>query len=585
MNHMLAYSVIGIYLLLLIVVGMVMQRFNSDSSDYFRSGCRGTWWLVGSSAFMGAFSAWTFSGAAGAAYESGWSVAVVYLANSAGFAINALWLAPWFRQMRAITVPQVIEQRFGRVTQQFYAWINVVLGLIYAALWLYGLAIFVSAVFGLPIQGVVIGVGLVVLIYSVIGGSWAVMSNDFLQTIILIPITLLVAYLALDAIGGLSSFWDQSMHGEHAAEFAVINTPQQFDGRYTLIWAIAMFIKNVIGYNTINSSVRYFSVKDGREARKAAWLGCGLMTIGAVIWMIPPMVGRLLYAQQIGSVEIAKPAESAYAVVSMQLLPPALVGLMVVAIFAATMSSMDTGLNRNAAIFTKDIYPRLCKLIGRVPAEGKALMRRGQLFSMIFGVLIVLLTLYFVSRDGQGVFEYMLTLGAVLALPLAVPMLLAMFIRKTPGWAAIFSVAMAAIPSAIGLMMQWPFEAKVLWNVGIGATAYLLTMPFWRFEKPAYQQQVGDFFEQMHRPIDFEKEVGKANDLKQLAIIGRFALIGGLLILLLLLIPQSIRDRLCVLFVSGFVTGVGGLLIMASRRSVEVQRPVSIKQDVSNECA
>ncbi|HAI11983.1 MAG TPA: hypothetical protein DCM28_09785, partial [Phycisphaerales bacterium] len=198
--------------------------------------------------------------------------------------------------MRAITVPQVIEQRFGRVTQQFYAWINVVLGLIYAALWLYGLAIFVSAVFGLPIQGVVIGVGLVVLIYSVIGGSWAVMSNDFLQTIILIPITLLVAYLALDAIGGLSSFWDQSMHGEHAAEFAVINTPQQFDGRYTLIWAIAMFIKNVIGYNTINSSVRYFSVKDGREARKAAWLGCGLMTIGAVIWMIPPMVGRLLYA-------------------------------------------------------------------------------------------------------------------------------------------------------------------------------------------------------------------------------------------------------------------------------------------------
>ncbi|MFG0247412.1 MAG: sodium:solute symporter, partial [Phycisphaeraceae bacterium JB051] len=227
MNHLLAYSVIGIYLVLLMVVGVVMQRFNRDSSDYFRSGCKGTWWLVGSSAFMGAFSAWTFSGASGAAYESGWSVAVVYLANAAGFAVNAIWLAPWFRQMRAITVPQVIEQRFGRVTQQFYAWINVVLGLLYAALWLYGLAIFVSAVFGLPIRGVVIAVGLAVLTYAVLGGSWAVMSNDFLQTLILVPITLLVAYLSLEAVGGVDVFWQRCTTGEYAGDFALFNDPQQ----------------------------------------------------------------------------------------------------------------------------------------------------------------------------------------------------------------------------------------------------------------------------------------------------------------------------------------------------------------------
>jgi SSS family transporter len=573
MDHRLAYLVVGIYLLLMIGVGLVMRHLNKDDSDYFRSGCKGTWWLVGSSAFMGAFSAWTFSGAAGSAFEAGWSVAGIYLANTVGFILNALWLAPMFRQMRAITVPQVIRQRFSPTTQQFYAWINVVLGVIYSALWLYGLAIFVAASFGFDIEVVVIVVGLVVLIYSVTGGSWAVMSSDFLQALVLIPITLLMAYLSLRAVGGWSGFLEQTQRPELAGDFHLINPdPTRFSGQYTAMWMVAMLLKNVIGYNTINSSVRYFSVKDGKEASKAAWLGAVLMTAGAVIWIIPPMVGRMLFADEINAMAIAKPAESAYAIVSLKLLPPALVGLMVVAMLAATMSSMDQGLNRNAAIFTRDIYPMFCRLLGRRPVEGKALMRRGQFFSLMFGIIIILITLYFTQREGEGVFEHMLTLGAVLALPLSVPMLLAIFIKRAPSWAAIASVAVASVPSAIGLLNHWPFQQQVFVNLAVGAGTYLLTMPWWRYEKPAYRAQVEAFFEQMHRPVDFAREVGPGNDLHQLTIIGRFAVGLGLLIALLLFIPgQSLTDRLSELFVSGFVASIGGLLMLGGRR-----RPVAV---------
>ncbi|MCC6682958.1 MAG: hypothetical protein IT445_18825 [Phycisphaeraceae bacterium] len=560
------YIVIAIYMLLMVMVGLIMRRLNSNISDYFRSACKGTWWLVGASTFMSAFSALTFSAAAGVAFESGWSISIVYISASIGFIINAIWLAPKFRQMRAITGAHVIEDRFGRLTQQFYAWTGVFLGVMYAALFLYGLSIFISTVFGLPITMVVVVIGLVVLLYSVTGGSWAVMSTDFLQALILIPITLLMAYLALKAVGGWNAFLDRTTEPGLAEDFAMFCSPDRFGGRYTLLWSAAMLIERLIGYNTLHSSARYFAVKDGWEARKAAWLGAALMAGGAVIWLIPPMVGRMLYENQILAMPLAKPAESAYAVVCMQLLPKSLIGIMVVAIMASTMSSMDTGLNRNAALFTRDIYPMICKWMGTKPAEGQALLRRGQAFSLVLGLIIIFISLYCVSQEGLGVFEQTQTVSAAIGAPMAIPMLFAVFIRRAPWWSAIFSFACALVPSSIGVMLGWSYTRMVFWNVSIGTAGFLVTMPFWRYASTAYRAKVEAFFEQMYRPVDFLREVGVGNDPQQLAVMGRFALGIGVLIALLALISQNGHDRLCVLFVACFGVCVGSLLIYAGRR-------------------
>ena len=573
------YVVIGCYLAVLVGVGMVFRRFNENVSDYFRNGCKGTWWLVGSSAFMTAFSAWTFSGAAGAAYEAGWSVLVIYLANSVGFAINGLFLAKWFRQIRAITGPEVIRLRFGISTQQFYAWMSFVMQTLYSSLHLLGLAIFCSAVFGYKIEQVIVVVGAVVLIYSLIGGSWAVTATDFLQTLILIPITILVGVLCLVKLGGVGALFQGIQNMGLSSAYGVFNTPDQFPLRaYTYAWAIAMLLKNVIGYNTLTSAQRYFLVKDGREAQKAAWLGFVLMTAGAFIWFIPPMTARLLFHAEVMAVDIPKAAEAAYAIASLNVLPLGMTGLMVVAMFAATMSSMDSGLNRNAAIFTNDIYPTLCRLFGRTAMQGKSLMRLGQVFSAVFGVCIVSIATYFANTEGRGVFEHMLNIGALLALPMAVPALMGLFIRTSPSWAAIVTVCVTLIPSAIGFFSAelfgetWSFQQKVFINLAVGIVVYLLTMPFWNHMPEVYKRQAQEFFDRMLTPVDFEKEIGIPNDLRQLKIIGSFAAVIGGVICTLVLLPNPLVGRLGILFVGGFVLGVGGVFVWLGKRS-ELEAP------------
>ncbi|MEM7627155.1 MAG: hypothetical protein AAF333_16275 [Planctomycetota bacterium] len=584
------YIVIFVYLALLIAIGAVVKRFNKDDSDYFRNGCKGTWWLVGASAFMVQFSAWTFTGAAGAAYEAGWSVMVIFLANAAGYLVAGVLFAPWFRQLRVVTVPEAIRARFGPATQQLYAWIFVVLGLAYASLWLFGLGIFCAAVFNFEtltgdryeLEVIVIAIGLIVLIYSTAGGSWAVMATDFLQTLILIPITILMAYLCLRELGGVTGLFGQIEAKGLKADYALVNEPGRFTGKntYTWVWASAIFLAQIIKMNTVMASQRYYAVKTGLDARKAALLAGLLMVMGSLIWFIPPMAGRLLFEADVMGVlglDESKRKEASYAITSLKLLPTGMTGLMVVAMLSATMSSMDSGLNKNAAMLVRDIIPGLARAFGIKMDPDKPRLRMAQLASFGFGLCIIGLTLYFVVQGGKGVFELMLDIGAMLALPMAVPMLLALLIRRAPGWSAIASIVVGFSVSAVGFYSeelfgkQWPFATVVFANTAAGLVGFLATIPFWSTASAAYRSQVDDFFAKMHKPIDFATEVGEGNDLSQLKIMGTFAVTIGLFICFLVVLPNEFSGRLGILFVGGFVAVVGLLLIVAGRRNPAVK--------------
>jgi Na+/proline symporter len=404
------------------------------------------------------------------------------------------------------------------------------------------------------------------------------MGTDFIQGLILVPVTIFVCILCLVEIGGIGQLFQMIKDQGLADDFQMFNT-DQFAGRvsdFTWAWAIAMFLKNVPGQLSLITAVRYFAVKDGREARKAAFLDCGLSIMGLLFWFIPPITARLLFESEVMSMDLANPAESAYAVAAMQLLPAGMAGLMVVAMLAATMSNLDTGLNRNAAIFTMNIYPLFCRLTGFTPLTGKALMRLGQAWTLMLGGTIILIAIYLSRQEGKGVFDFMLEVGAVLGMPMAVPMLLGLLIKKVPSWAALMSIAVTAIPSSMAALSgrapwlaewlpflsdSWKFQYIVFINGSVSVTTFLICLLFWKTTSPAYREKVDTFFRIMNTPVNFEEEVGQANDAQQLTIIGSFLMVigGGILLLMTIDNPWTLQGRLGILILGGFIFGLGFL--------------------------
>src|SRR3569623_335381 len=198
------YIVIFCYILLMIGIGLYEMRFNRSASEYFRGGSRIPWLVAGLSTFMSGFSAWTFTGGAGVAYNSGVVVIWLYMGACLSYLLGFPVFASRWRRTRITTVMEYLSDHFGPMTHQIFSWATIVFQLFTSAAMLYGLSLFVSTACQFSVAATVLITGGVILFYSVLGGHWAVVVADFLQASILLPICLILAAAALIQVGGLS---------------------------------------------------------------------------------------------------------------------------------------------------------------------------------------------------------------------------------------------------------------------------------------------------------------------------------------------------------------------------------------------
>ncbi len=570
------YTTLVVYLGVLLALGMLFARFNKNLSDFARGGGRGTWWLVGSSILMSAISAFTFTGNASAAYEAGPSLLVIYLANCCGFAVGGLWLGPWLRQTRAYTTADVIRGRFGTPVEQLFAYTGLFLGPITAAIQLYALSLFVGTILGLPLVPLLVVIGAIVTFYSTTGGKWAVMATDLVQATVMIAITALVCFLALRAVGGPGEFFRHFSDPGIAEDFRFINEPGTFPGdRFTWKWAIVVFFMQINTQISLSASGRYIAARDGHEASRAAWFGLILMMMGSAVWFLPPMVTRFLYESELLTTGTANPAESAYAFIAMKLLPNGMTGLLIAAMFAATMSSMDTGLNNQVGILVRNIIPRLRGVLGfKKDLEPKTEIRICHLASLCLGALVIAFGILFILQDKVALFDAFLTIGSVVGIPMGFPLLVGLWVKRLPKWGYFPIFSACLLPSLWSFLdttlngSTWTVQDRTLWIFvfGIGASAFCRLWVALRKE----EQSVGvsKFYERMREPIDFEKEIGRSPvDYEQYFVLSKAVLVTGLLALLLVLVPNPLFGRLCILAVSAFILGIGILLGYGGRRA------------------
>jgi SSS family solute:Na+ symporter len=576
------YLVIGLYFVLILAIGVVFSRMASKStSDYFRGGGRMLWWMVGSTAFMAQFSAVTFTGAAGKAFNDGFAICAVYIGNTFAFYCGYLFFAHRFRQMRVDTPTEAIKRRFGSQNELFFSWALIVFSFINAGVWLNALGVFTSAVFDADIFLTIIGIGFTVVFVSVLSGAWGVVASDFVQTLVVAVVSVATAIVALVMIDG------------------PVNLVKNFPGGFLvgpnmnypliLIGTFIFFLpKQIITMMNLHDSFRFLGAKDTVNARKAALLAMILMGVGTVIWFIPPWAAASLYKDapssyaQLGS----KAADTVYLVFARNAMPIGTVGLLMSGLFAASMSSMDSALNKNAGIFIRSIYqPFLAKK--KKQEDDKKLLGISQIVSFISGIGVISVALYFASLKELSLYELMMRVSTMVQLPMMVPLVVGIVVKKTPKWAPWITIA-------IGLGVSWMidnvitaqvvvswFEVESLTNREVVDMNIILTIAghvfitggffwatslFYNAAKDENKLETDHFFEDLNRPVIADDQQDEV-DRQQRSKLGVMVLVMSAGMMLMALIPNPLWGRMLFVICSLIIGAIGYWFKRSSKRT------------------
>lgn len=570
------------YFLLMMAVGYACRKASVNISDYVRMGNKGSWWLIGLSIFMQAVSAITFTANCGVAYMAGWSAFWTSLGGILGLLIQGFFLAGWMRKTRAITPADAIRIRFGPVMEQIFVYVGVFSSMLWGGVFLLSLASFMSATFNLPVTWVILFAGIVVVFYSVSGGSWSVMITDSLQSLMMVPICLVLAFLSLRAVGGFSGLAEGIQSQGLAGDFRLIVEPDHVytttagkigKGYFTFAWVLASMMFAIIQATNMTGCYRYLAAKGCEEARKAAFFAAGLLLVGSMIWFIPPMVARVLYQADVEALtSLNNPADGAYAVIAKKLLPPGLLGLMITAMFAAAMSSIDSFLTGTAGLVGQNIMPPLRRRLKMKPFTDKGQLRFTKGVNLAFGMWSMCLA-YILNKNSGGGGIYDITLQIILLVggPMGLPYTLSFFVKKLPSWAPLVGMAFGMTASAIftfGPKHGLEGVANLLWHQRIYISVAVTLIPtyatslFWNRTPASYKKLVSDFFLRLKTPIDYKTEVGESDDHSQLILVGKLGGVVSLLLLILLFFVHGTEQVLSVLFVSLIIGGITGAMYL-----------------------
>ena len=569
------YLVIAGYFALILGIGVVFKKMAAKStSDYFRGGGRMLWWMVGSTAFMMQFSAWTFTGAAGKAFTDGFAVSLVFFANAFSYFCGWAYFAHRFRQMRVDTPTQAIGRRFGDGNETFFSCALIVFTILNAGIWLNALGVFSSAVFEADISLTIIFIGLAVIFISVLAGAWGVVASDFVQTLTVAVVSVACAIVALVKVGG-----PVNLVQDFPVDFVM--GPDMNYGLLLVGTFVFFLAKQIVTIMNMHDSFRFLTAKDSKNARKAALLAMCLMAVGSIIWFIPPWASAILYPDaaeaypELGN----KAADAVYLVFARNAMPVGTVGLLLAGLFAATMSSMDSALNKNSGIFVRSLYQPYLAKRGKTVSDA-SLLTISKVLSFVSGIFVIVLALYFKSLKELSLFDLMMSLSAMIQVPILVPLLLGILVKRTPSWAPWLTVLLGLGVSAFikyvftpqvfaDLIGLEPFTKREATDMGliltIGGQVFItggffcLTSLFYREATDKYAPQRQHFFEDLETPViaDFEQDSYDRQQRRKLGSIVSF--MGGGLILMTL-IPNPMWGRVTFLACASVLLTIGLLL-------------------------
>lgn len=473
--HWIDALILTVSILAAVVVGVYFSKKQKSTNAYFAASGNVPAWAVGMSMFATIISSVTFLAYPGAAYGGNWILLVqglmvpIILIGLIGF------IVPLYRKVIKLSTYEYFERRFGMFAR-FYSSVAFILenfSKMGAVLYLMGLAM---AMFtgGMDIRTIIIAVGVVIIILTYLGGMEAIIWMDVVQGFLLIGgglITIIMLFCLTD--------------GGPATIFSVASEYDKIDfGPYTMDLTQTTFLVMVLNgmfyavqkYGTDQSIVqRYLTARDDKSAKKASYLGV-LMSVPA--WALFMFVGTCLFVYyhiNTGLLPAGIKDDEVFPFFIATEMPVGIVGLIIAALAAGAISSIDSSINCISACVVEDYYSRL-----RPKASDKSKLWVGKASVLIVGIASIFVALLYVSWGGQGVLGSLFGLYAIISAGIVGIFLLGLFSRRANWQGLYIGIAVAVLFTAYAVLTSTKFD------MGNGEKEILLDLGEYNFTHSTY---------------------------------------------------------------------------------------------------
>lgn len=484
------YAVMAAFFVVLLAIGVFYAGRMHDLRDFFSGGRSVPWWLAGVSLYMTTFSAFTFVSYSALAYTYGAVAVSIWWFAVPGCLASAWFLAARWRRAATTSPVEYIETRFSPALRQCFSWFGIPLIVFDDALKLFVIGTLISVSTGIDsANGVVwaiIASGTIMVVYTLLGGLWAVLITDFIQFVVMGTAVLILAPLAWRRAGGFTNILEAAPDG-----YASITTSV-----YTWPWLLSFSVILALTYATKWPYVqRYYAARSDSEARKVGYLVAVLTVAAPPLLFFPAFAARAFLPDVVDANEV-------YAIVCRELLPVGMMGMLLAAMFSATMSMLSSDYNALASVITNDIIKRLFVR----EASDRVLVIIARVVTLAVGLAAMVLAIMFAQAEQlEDLVQYMARLFSGLLPPVAIPMMAGLLSRRVTNGGALMGFALGASCGAVAYFMsygegmeQWRTVPSLTWGTVVPTCAGLAIGSIFFRHSAEKQRTVDAFLEGLH---------------------------------------------------------------------------------------
>ena len=438
------YAIMVGYFVAMLAIGTWFGRGQTSTKDFFFGGQRFSWWLIAFSLVATTIGSASFVKYSKIAFSFGIASSQTYLNDWFWIPLLLFGWLPILYFSRVVSIPEYFERRFGRPARVVATWLLLAYLVGYVGINLLTMGQALHILLGWPTFGAAVVVASISAVYVTFGGQTSVIMTDLFQGVMLMVTGLLLLLLGMHYLGGPTDFWELLPRG-HRRAFVHFNEDPSYNS-VGVFWQDGMANSAMFYFLNQGMVMRLMSARSVKDSRKATiTMLVVLMPIAAVVvasggWVAKALVGA-------GALPADIAPEEAFFIAAEFLTMPGVFGLIMAALTAALMSTVDTLITAIAAIVVNDIYRP-----ARPEASESDLLRVARYASVgitLFGVLLVPVFLTFGSiYSAHGAFT------AAITPPLVVALLFGVFWRRYTLTAAM--VTMVGGSAIIFASMIWP---------------------------------------------------------------------------------------------------------------------------------